>query len=93
MGTEALVALVLVVTQVAKSWLQKWFAQLDWKAWMTIALSFIASYGVVYYNIVKSELTLELWSFVTLGFTIFALANGGKKLLNRVAGKIGNNNG
>lgn len=92
MGTEALVALVLVVTQVTKSWLQKWFATLDWKAYMTVILSFLASYGVVYYNIVKNELTFEAWSFITLGFTVFALANGGKKLLNSIAGKIGNGN-
>lgn len=92
MGTEALVALVLVVTQVAKSWLQKWIPKLDWKAYMTIILSFLASYGVVYYNITKNELTFELWSFVTLGFTVFALANGGKKLLNSLATKIGNGN-
>ena len=92
MGTEALVALVLVVTQVAKSWLQKWLPKLDWKAYMTIILSFLASYGVVYYNIAKNDLTFEIWSFVTLGFTVFALANGGKKLLNSVATKIGNNN-
>lgn len=90
MGTEALVALVLVVTQVAKSWAQKWFVKLEWKPFMTIVLSLLASYGVVYYNIVKNELTFELWAFVTLGFTIFALANGGKKLLNSIATKIGN---
>lgn len=92
MGTEALVALVLVVTQVAKSWIQKWIPKLDWKAWMAVALSFLASYGVVYYNIIKNELAFEVWPFITLGFTVFALANGGKKLLNSIAGKIGNGN-
>ncbi len=90
MGTEALVALVLVVTQVAKSWIQKWFTKLEWKPFMAVILSFIASYGVVYYNIAKNELTFELWAFATLGFTVFALANGGKKLLNSIAEKIGN---
>ena len=92
MGTEALVALVLVVTQVVKSWVQQWFKSLEWKAYMTVILSLLASYGVVYYNIAKNELTFEFWAFVTLGFTVFALANGGKKLLNSVAKKIGNGN-
>lgn len=88
MGTEALVALVLIVTQVSKSWLQQWFASLEWKAYMTIVLSFLVSYGVVYYNIMNNALTFELWPFATLGFTVFALANGGKKLLNSMANKI-----
>ena len=90
MGTEALVALVLIVTQVGKSWIQKWIPKLDWQGWMTIALSFLASYGVVFYNINKNGLEFEPWSFVTLGFSVFMLANGGKKLLNSIAGKIGN---
>lgn len=92
MGTEALVALVLVVTQVGKSWIQKWLDKLDWKAWMTVILSLLVSYGVVYYNIVDNELAFVLWPFLTLGIKVFVLANGGKKLLNSVAGKIGNGN-
>ncbi len=59
---------------------------------MAVILSFIASYGVVYYNIAKNELTFELWAFATLGFTVFALANGSKKLISSVATKIGKGN-
>lgn len=88
MDTEVLVALVLLVTQVSKSWIQEWFARLNWKAWMSVALSFLASYGVVFYNLMENQLTFDLWPFVVRGFAVFALANGGKKLLNGMAGKI-----
>lgn len=91
MGTEVLVAIALTITQVTKSWIQtqtkKW---LEWKGWMTVALSFLVSYGVVAYNIIDNELVFVLWPFIKSGFFIFALANGGKKILNSLAKKIGN---
>lgn len=86
MDTTVLVALVLTVTQVAKSWLQKWFPKLNWQAWMSVALSFLTSIGVVVYTSseVGIPLTLEsLW----IVFGIFAIANGGKKLIGTLKPK------
>jgi hypothetical protein len=85
MGTEALVALVLSVTQVAKSWLQNWFKQLEWKAWMSVVLSLLVTAGVVLYDALKNGIPINL-DLIWIMVTVFALANGAKKLL----GTIGN---
>jgi len=83
MDTTALVALAIAVTQLGKSWLQSWFSNLEWKSWMSVVLSFLVSIGVVLYTAIKTQvpITLELvWVIVS----VFALANGAKKLINVV---------
>ena len=83
MDTTALLALVLAGTQLGKSWLQSWFKNLEWKSWMSVALSFLVSIGVVLYTAINTQvpITLELaWVIVS----VFALANGAKKLINVV---------
>jgi len=83
MDTTALVALAVAVTQLGKSWLQSWFKNLEWKSWMSVVLSFLVSIGVVFYTAIKTQvpITLELaWVIVS----VFALANGAKKLINVV---------
>ena len=83
MDTTALVALAVAVTQLGKSWLQSWFKGLEWKSWMSVVLSFLVSIGVVFYTAIKTQvpITLELaWVIVS----VFALANGAKKLINVV---------
>jgi len=80
MDTTVLVALAIAVTQLGKSWLQSWFKNLEWKSWMSVVLSFLVSIGVVLYTALKTQvpITLELvWVIVS----VFALANGAKKLL------------
>jgi hypothetical protein len=85
MGMEAIVALVLAVTQTVKSWIKSWFNIPDekWKKWFSVALSFLVSVGVVVYDALKTGagLNLELiWTIIGA----FALANGAKKLINTV---------
>ena len=83
MDTTVLVALAIAVTQLGKSWLQSWFKNLEWKSWMSVVLSFLVSIGVVLYTAINTQvpITLELaWVIVS----VFALANGAKKLINVV---------
>ena len=83
MDTTALVALAIAVTQLGKSWLQSWFKDLEWKSWMSVALSFLVSFGVVLYTALKSGIPINL-SLVWVAFSVFALANGAKKLISKV---------
>jgi hypothetical protein len=80
MGTEALVALVLSFTQVGKSWLQSWFKNLVWKQWMSVVLSLVVSAGVVLYNASENQIPINM-DLLWVVLTVFALANGAKKVL------------
>jgi len=81
MDTTALVALAIAVTQLGKSWLKSWFQKLEWKSWMSVLLSFFASAGVVLYTALKSQIPINL-ELVWVIISVFALANGAKKLVN-----------
>jgi len=80
MDTTALVALAVAVTQLGKSWLQSWFSSLEWKSWMSVVLSFFVSIGVVLYTALKTQVPINL-ELVWVIVSVFALANGAKKLL------------
>ena len=80
MDTTALVALAIAVTQLGKSWLQSWFKNLEWKSWMSVVLSFLVSIGVVLYTALKTQVPINL-ELVWVIVSVFALANGAKKLL------------
>lgn len=82
---EALVALVLAITQVLKSWVKTWFKIPDeqWRPWMSVTLSFLTSVGVVLYRTSQTGAAITL---NTLGsvLAVFALANGAKKIISKV---------
>lgn len=79
---EALVALVLAITQVGKSWIKSWFKIPDeqWQPWMSVILSFVASIGVVAYTEMKAGTGIDLNDLWTV-LGAFALANGAKKII------------
>jgi len=81
MGVEAIVALVVTITQVAKSWIKTWFklSDVQWRPWFSVALSALATVGVVLYDAGGAAINLDLlWKIVL----VFALANGAKKIVN-----------
>ena len=81
MDIEVLVALVLVITQLAKEWLKKLnVGSILSNEWAVVLLSLVVTVGVVIYksNAAGIPLTLSsLWTVVA----VFAIANGGKKLI------------
>lgn len=83
MTTEALVALVITVTQLGKSWIKTWFKISDeqWKPWFSVALSLFAAAGVVIYDAIKSGAGVNL-DLIWTAIAVFALANGAKKIIN-----------
>ena len=88
MGMEAIVALVITITQLGKSWLKTWFKISDdqWLQWYSVVLSLFVSAGVVVYNAVKSGVTLNL-ELLWTALGAFALANGAKKIITTLKPK------
>lgn len=82
---EALVALVLAITQVVKSWLKSWFKIPDeqWQKWMSVLLSLFVSVGVIVYTEMKAGTGIDLNDLWTV-LAVFALANGAKKIINKL---------
>ena len=82
MGMEALVALIVTITQVGKSWIKSWFKIADdrWKPWFSVAISFVAAAGVVVYDALKTGAAVNL-DLVWVALGAFALANGAKKVI------------
>lgn len=87
MGTEALVVLVLTITQLGKGWVKTWFKLDKLQSWMVVALSFLVSAGVVGYSYIKAGTPFEFVTYIGVVFSVFALANGGKKLLSSLKPK------
>lgn len=79
---EAMVALVLAGTQVANSWIQSWFNVVLAK-WHKVVVSLFASVGVVLYTLLKAGDQITADAIFT-ALAVFALANGAKKLINKV---------
>lgn len=89
MGMEAIVALVVAITQLGKSWIKTWFSIADeqWKKWYSVAVSFVASVGVVIYDAMEiSHVPVNLKLLLT-AFVAFALANGAKKIISTLKPK------
>ena len=88
MGLDAIVALVITITQLGKSWLKTWFKISDdqWQKWYSVLLSLFVSAGVVIYDAVKSGATLNFELFWT-ALGAFAIANGAKKIITTLKPK------
>lgn len=86
MTMEAIVALVVTVTQVGKSWIKSWFKipDEDWKPWFSVLVSFLAAAGVVIYDALKSGNGLNI-GLIWTALAAFALANGAKKIISSVS--------
>lgn len=82
MGMEALVALIVTITQVGKSWIKSWFKIADdqWKPWFSVAISLVAAAGVVVYDALKTGAAINL-DLIWVAIAAFALANGAKKVI------------
>ena len=82
MGMEALVALVVTITQVGKSWIKSWFKLRDdqWQPWFSVVISLVVAGGVVVYDALKTGAAINL-ELVWLALGAFALANGAKKVI------------
>lgn len=82
MGMEAIVALVVTITQLGKSWIKTWFKISDdqWKSWFSVVISLFAAGGVVLYDAIKSGAAVNL-ELIWTAIAAFALANGAKKIL------------
>jgi len=85
MGLEALVALVVTLTQTIKSWLKNWFNIPDenWRGWYSVLLSFFVSIGVAVYTALKSGYGID-FNVLLVAIAAWAIANGAKKVLNSV---------
>jgi len=85
MGLEAIVALVVALTQTVKSWIKNWFNIPDenWRGWYSVLLSFFVALGVVIYSALKTGYGLNFNVFL-VAVAAWALANGAKKVLNSV---------
>ena len=82
MGMEALVALIVTITQVGKSWIKSWFkiANDQWKPWFSVAISLVAAAGVVVYGALEAGVAISL-DLIWVAIAAFALANGAKKVI------------
>ncbi len=85
MGLEAIVALVVALTQTVKSWIKNWFNISDenWRGWYSVLLSFFIALGVAIYAALKTGYGLNFNVFL-VAVAAWALANGAKKVLNSV---------
>jgi len=83
MTIEAIVVIVIALTQTIKSWFKNWFNIPDaaWRGWYSVILSFFVSIGVAIYAALKTGQGLSL-GLIWVAIAAWALANGGKKLLN-----------
>lgn len=83
MGMEAIVALVVTITQLGKSWIKTWFKIADdqWKSWFSVVISFFAAAGVVAYDAIKAGESINL-DLIWVAISAFALANGAKKIIS-----------
>jgi len=82
MGMEAIVALVVTVTQVGKSWIKSWFKLSDeqWQPWFSVVISLVVAGGVVVYDAWKSNAGIN-FDLLWVALAAFALANGAKKVI------------
>ena len=88
MGMEAIVVLVVTITQLGKSWLKTWLSIPgdQWKKWYSVIVSLVVSFGVVIYNAARTGAAFNLdLLWVALG--AFALANGAKKIVGTLKPK------
>ena len=81
MNIAEMVAIVLAVTQFAKGTLKDW--GLNVVGGWAILLSFLCSIGVVLYFVLSTGIPIT-WNSLWILVQVFALANGGKKLLNSI---------
>jgi len=88
MALEAIVALVVALTQAVKSWIKTWFHIPDtsWRKWYSVLLSFFVSCGVAVYAAINAGEAIG-WNVLWVAVAAWALANGAKKLLNTVKPK------
>lgn len=87
MATEALVILVLTITQLAKGWIKTWFKVEKLEGWHVVLLSFVVSAGVVGHSYNQAGTPFVLFPYAWTVFSVFMMANGGKKLLRSLRPK------